>query len=150
LTRLRQRVTLFEEQVAQRQAARVAAVELRQAVGRLKAFAAQVRTGLDTTNHALQRAIILALVRRVEVDDPHVRVVFKVSATPRAIGDNAWRHCSHGARHLAQVGGLPPVRRPPTDRRGGMTRPSILARAAWVPRAARARNSRESRETANV
>ena len=104
LTRLRQRVTLLEEQVARQQAARVAAVELRQVIGRLEEFAAQVRAALDTADRTLQRDIIVALVRRVEIDDRQVRVVFKIAASAPGSEGRTLRHCSDGARDLARVG----------------------------------------------
>ena len=97
LTRLRQRVTILEEQVARQQAARVTAAELRQVTGRLEEFAARVRVELDTADRALQRDIIVALVRRVEIDDRQVRVVFKVATSTPASEERTLRHCSDGA-----------------------------------------------------
>ncbi|MDP9375051.1 MAG: recombinase family protein, partial [Chloroflexota bacterium] len=52
LARLRQRVTMLEEQAARQQATRVTAAELRQFIGRLEEFAAQVRTELDIADRA--------------------------------------------------------------------------------------------------
>ena len=101
LTRLRQRVTRLEEHAAQQQAARVTAAELRQVTGRLEEFAARVRTELDTADRVLQRDIIVALVRRVEIDDRQVRVVFKVASSTLGSEDRTLRHCSDGTNDVA-------------------------------------------------
>ncbi len=98
LERLRQRVGALEEQLAQQRAERVVAAELQQIVGRLEALAERVRAGLDTADRAMQREIILALVRRVDVDDRQVRVVFKVSPPPPGDDDHALQHRPHDAR----------------------------------------------------
>ncbi|MDP9375913.1 MAG: recombinase family protein [Chloroflexota bacterium] len=101
LERLRQRVAVLEEQLAQQRAEHVSAAELQLAIGRLGEFAARVRAGLDNADRALQRELILALVRRVDVDDQQVRVVFKVSPPPPSVDDHASQHCPHGAEYEA-------------------------------------------------
>jgi len=56
--------------------------ELRLVIGHLQEFAEQVRQGLSKTDWAARRAIIRALVKRVEVDAEEVRVVYRVSPPP--------------------------------------------------------------------
>jgi site-specific DNA recombinase len=82
ITRLRQRIADLEGQV--RQLAQAAAVqdELRRIIGRLDTFAAQVRDGLAEADWLKRREIIRALVKRVEVGDEEVNVVFRVGADP--------------------------------------------------------------------
>jgi site-specific DNA recombinase len=111
LARLRQRVAALEDQLAQQRAERVATAELQQIVGRLEAFAERVRAGLDTADRALQRDLILALVRRVEVDERQVRVVFKVSPPSHGDANSVLQHRPHGARGQ-QFQRLDPVRQP--------------------------------------
>ena len=142
LARLRQRAATLEEQLAQVQAAQVTAEEVQRIVGRLAAFADQVRRGLDTADPVLQREIILALVRRVEVDDRQVHVVFKV-APPPAGGDQASQHCSDGAKQLAMPAqkrlGLDDQQRraPGPDATGQEHEQGTVNRgAAWPPDAA--------------
>jgi site-specific DNA recombinase len=82
ITRLRQRIADLEAQV--RQLAQAAALqdELRRIIGRLDTFAAQVRDGLAEADWLKRREIIRALVKRVEVGDEEVNVVFRVGADP--------------------------------------------------------------------
>jgi site-specific DNA recombinase len=55
--------------------------ELRLIVGRLETFAAQVHDGLQQADFHTRREIIRSLVKRVDVDQQHIRVVFRVSPT---------------------------------------------------------------------
>jgi site-specific DNA recombinase len=85
VTRLRHRLARLEEQ---RQAlADEAAVqgELQLIIGRLEDFAATLHDGLETADWASQRALIRALVKRVEVARNEVNVVFRIDPYP---GDN--------------------------------------------------------------
>src|SRR5262249_31071606 len=85
VTRLRQRLARLEEQ---RQAlADEAAVqgELQLIIGRLEDFAAKLHDSLETADWASKRALIRALVKRVEVARNEVNVVFRIDPYP---GDN--------------------------------------------------------------
>ena len=48
-------------------------------LGRLDEFAARVKTGLHEADWLTRREIIRALVKRVEIDQEQVRVVFRVN-----------------------------------------------------------------------
>ncbi len=131
LARVRQRVAVLEEQLAQQRTGQVMTVELHRAIGRLEEFAARVRGGLDSADRALQRELILALVRRVDVDEQQIRVVFKVSSPPPGGDSHVLRHCSDGARDLAAMAGLPRRADPAAAScRGVGTRVAPLARAS--------------------
>src|SRR5215467_9892186 len=85
VTRLRQRLARLEEQ---RQAlADEAAVQgaLQLIIGRLEDFAAKLHDSLETADWASKRALIRALVKRVEVARNEVNVVFRIDPYP---GDN--------------------------------------------------------------
>jgi site-specific DNA recombinase len=56
--------------------------ELRLVVGRLQEFADKVNGGLDGADWATRREIIRALVKRVEVDENNVRVVYRIGPHP--------------------------------------------------------------------
>jgi site-specific DNA recombinase len=56
--------------------------ELRLVIGHLQEFAERVRSGLGTADWPTRREIIRALVKRVEVDNEQVRVVYRVSPPP--------------------------------------------------------------------
>ncbi|HEY6074732.1 MAG TPA: recombinase family protein [Anaerolineales bacterium] len=85
ITRLRQRLARLEEQ---RQAlADEAALhgELQLIIGRLEDFAAKLHGGLEAADWANKRDLILALVKRVEVAQNDVNIVFRIDPYP---GDN--------------------------------------------------------------
>jgi hypothetical protein len=54
--------------------------ELRLAMGQMEELAAHVRAGLADANSSLRRDIIRALVKRIDVTDAQVTVVFRVGA----------------------------------------------------------------------
>ena len=53
--------------------------ELRLVVGRLQEFADQVRDGLQEADWHTRRAIIRAVVKRIEVEAETIRVVYRIS-----------------------------------------------------------------------
>jgi site-specific DNA recombinase len=127
LDRLRHRVAALDAQVAQGRADQVTEAELRLAVGRLEAFAGTVRQRLAGADRATQRELILALVRRVEVDGHRVRVIFKVGPSPPGFDQRRSQHRSGRAGRLAPVARVPSrVGRfsRPRDARGGLNRTS--------------------------
>lgn len=58
--------------------------ELRLVIGRLEAFAEQVRNGLETSDATRRRRIICALVKQVEVTREAVHIVYRVNPRPFA------------------------------------------------------------------
>jgi site-specific DNA recombinase len=58
--------------------------ELRLVIGQLLEFAARVKAGLEEADWSTRREIIRTLVKRVEVDEGEVRVVYRVSLSPFA------------------------------------------------------------------
>jgi site-specific DNA recombinase len=58
--------------------------ELRLVIGRLQEFAARVAAGLEEASWSTRREIIRALVKRVEVAEGEVRVIYRVSLSPFA------------------------------------------------------------------
>jgi site-specific DNA recombinase len=56
--------------------------ELRLVIGHLQEFAERVRSGLTEADWSARREILRALVKRVEVDQEEVRVVYRVSPPP--------------------------------------------------------------------
>jgi len=57
---------------------------LRLVIGRMKEFADKVTNGLEQADWANRRAIIKAVVKRIEIDEAEVRIVYKVSPDPVA------------------------------------------------------------------
>jgi site-specific DNA recombinase len=95
ITRLKQRVTLLEEQAQQLAHEAAQQRELQLIMGQLEDFVARVRGGLATADWFTRRDIIQALVRRVEIDKEQVTVVFRVGADPFVLSPNrgSLQHC---------------------------------------------------------
>jgi site-specific DNA recombinase len=78
LTRLRERLGHLEAQVQQAREEASLEAELTLMLGRLEEFADHVKVGLHAADWLTRREIIRALIKRVEVDQDQVRVVFRV------------------------------------------------------------------------
>ncbi|HEY9653628.1 MAG TPA: recombinase family protein [Coleofasciculaceae cyanobacterium] len=82
ITQLRERICNLETQLKQASEEIVLQRELRLIIGRLEDFASKVKTGLEQVDWQSQREIIRTLVKRVEIDQDQVNVVFKVEPSP--------------------------------------------------------------------
>ena len=82
VTRMRERLKQMEEQAKQIKDEAGLEHELRLILGRLDEFAARVKAELHEANWLTRREIIRALVKRVEIDQEQVRVVFRVNPPP--------------------------------------------------------------------
>ena len=80
ITRLRQRIAALEEQRHQLLDEAAVQTELRLIIGRLEDFATQIDTGLEEADWLRKREMIRALVKRVEVTQEQVNVVFRVDS----------------------------------------------------------------------
>jgi site-specific DNA recombinase len=81
VTRMRERLHHLEDQLQRLKEATEVEEELRLILGRLETFAAKVKAGLYQADFQTRREIIRALVKRVEVDEQQIRIVFRVSPT---------------------------------------------------------------------
>lgn len=97
VTRMRERMQQLEEQAQYLKEAAEGEGELRLILGRLETFTSHVKAGLEQADWQTRRDIIRALVKRVEVDEQQIRVVFRLSPTlTPSSSDNAshnWQHC---------------------------------------------------------
>ena len=89
LTQLRERVQHLEDEVQRLHTQAEEEDTLRLILTRLETFSAKVQDRLSQADFQTRRDIIRTLVKRVEVDTPHIRVVFRVSsiAIPEASND---------------------------------------------------------------
>jgi site-specific DNA recombinase len=89
VTRMRERMQHLEEQLQRLQEATAVEEELRLILGRLETFAAKVKEGLHQADFQTRRETIRALVKRVEVDQQQIRIVFRISpiTLPPSSGD---------------------------------------------------------------
>jgi site-specific DNA recombinase len=94
ITRLRQRIAQFEDALRCEHDEVSALREMHLLLGRMEEFALHVREGLTDADWQLRRDILRALVKRIEVTDEHVTVVFRVAA--RTLGpappNPSWPH----------------------------------------------------------
>ena len=84
IERMRERLKQIEEQAQQVKDEASLERELTLILGRLDEFAARVKNGLHEADWLTRREIIRALVKRVEIDQEQVRVVFRVNPPPPA------------------------------------------------------------------
>jgi site-specific DNA recombinase len=95
LKRQRQRIAEVEEQ--QKQLADEASLrnELRLIIGRLEDFATKVKENLDQASWLDRRDILRALVKRVEIGQAQVTIVFRIGPSPGASSPNIdlSQHC---------------------------------------------------------
>jgi site-specific DNA recombinase len=84
LAGLRQRIAELDAEAAALRNAVEHARSLHLVIGKLETFAGLVRDRLEEADWTTKRDLIRTLVRRIEVNDRHVRVVFRVD--PGATG----------------------------------------------------------------
>jgi site-specific DNA recombinase len=82
ITRLKERIATMEGQARDMAAEAALQHELRLIIGKLEDFAGTVRDNLDQADWETQRTTIRALVKRVEIDQEHVNVVFRIGPNP--------------------------------------------------------------------
>ena len=101
ITRMRERITQLEEHQQQLRDEAGLEQELRLILGRLEDFTSRVKEGLHAADWSTRREIIRALVKRVEIDQEQVHVVFRVGPnTPSSPSDKntqSLQHCGRGA-----------------------------------------------------
>ena len=108
LASLKQRLSQLQERHQAALAATETERELALVVSRLEDFAAKVTKGLDQLDRYGMRDIIRTMVRRIEIDQNHVEVVFRVppsNASPNPTSPTQttgpWQHCTgRGGAHL--------------------------------------------------
>jgi len=124
IARLRQRIAKLESEAAVLQDEAEQARSLQLVIGKLETFATMVQDRLDEADWPMRRDIIRTLVRRIEIDDQCVRVIFRVDPPPSS---------SSGPRQISphcpeRLVGLPRVPQP-RDRRRRQVR-CLLAQQA--------------------
>src|SRR5207248_5802597 len=97
ITRMRERIQQLEAQIRQIQDEAGMEHELRLILGRLETFASKVKEGLAEADWLTRREIIRTLVKRVEVDQEQVNVIFRIGpttpSTPSDHHSQSLQHC---------------------------------------------------------
>jgi site-specific DNA recombinase len=86
IVQARERLSRLEAESRIEEQRQTAEQELRLVIGRLEVFAQRVSEGLGEADWQTRREVIRALVKRVEIDESGVRVVYKVRPCPFAEG----------------------------------------------------------------
>ena len=82
ITRLRDRIANVQDQLQHLANAMAWRAELQLIIGRVEEFAAKVKSGLERADWNSRREIVRTLVKRVEVDERQVNLVFRVNEYP--------------------------------------------------------------------
>jgi site-specific DNA recombinase len=108
IKRIKQRVTVLEDQLQQWADEAVQQRELKLLIGRLEEFVTKVQRNLASADWTMKREIIRALVRRVEIDKQEVTVVFRVGPDPSGLtpekqsSQHCWRRALSFMRHTGK------------------------------------------------
>ena len=102
ITRMRERIKQLEEHQQQLRDEAGLEQELRLILGRLEEFTSRVNEGLHAADWSTRREIIRALVKRVEIDQEQVRVVFRVNpnTSPSSPSDKNMQSLPHCRRRV--------------------------------------------------
>lgn len=104
ITQMKQRIEKLEKQSGQLSDEATLQAELRLIIGRMGDFATRVKDGLSQVDWSTQRDIIRSLVKRVEVDQEQVNVVFRVDSGPFSSSPDKKSLQDRGRCDLADVG----------------------------------------------
>ena len=105
IAELRQRAARLEAEAGELQVAEEQAHSLQLVIGKLDLFAAMMRDRLEAVDWSTQRDIICTLVKRIEVSDDLVRVVFRVDPGPSTPSGmrRTLPHCPTRRDHASDV-----------------------------------------------
>jgi site-specific DNA recombinase len=110
---LRARIAQLEQHRDALAAATQARRDLTLVIGRLEDFSITVRESLDLLDWSARRDVIRLMVRRIEIDESQIEIVFRIPPTPSQ-GTGGGRtlkskqHCTRERRtHVRLVGALP-------------------------------------------
>jgi site-specific DNA recombinase len=78
----KERLAYLEKEAASLATVEEQRTQLRWAIGQLDAFSQQISAGLDRADFTTKREIIRALVKRIEIGQDDVRVVYRISPRP--------------------------------------------------------------------
>ena len=97
ITRMRERLKQMEEHAQNLKDEASLQRELQLILGRLEDFVSKIQDGLHSVDWLTRREIIRALVKRVEIDQEHVHVIFRVNplipSSPSEKNMQSLQHC---------------------------------------------------------
>jgi site-specific DNA recombinase len=86
MRRVKERLDREEAAHAQHQLDSTTSADLRLIVHKFQAFADQITAGLENADFATRRQLLRLLIKRIEIDVDEVRIVYKVTPHPFALG----------------------------------------------------------------
>jgi site-specific DNA recombinase len=86
MLRARERLLQREAEAKTEEDRQTAEQELHQVIGQLEMFTQRVQKGLGEADWQTRREVIRALVKRVEIDEAEVRVVYKGTRPAKHVG----------------------------------------------------------------
>jgi site-specific DNA recombinase len=102
IRRARERLLQLEAEAEQERQCRASERELRDLLSQLDQFGQRVHDGLSEADWPTRREIIRTLVKRIEIDESEVRVVYKVNPFPFVNGPDQERgHFQDRVRRIA-------------------------------------------------
>jgi len=97
IRRFKERLQALEAQAEQQRVQACQQRDLQFVIGRLEDFSAKVKDGLDPLDWHGCRKLIRTLVKRVEIDQQHVNVVFRIDESTFPGGNDTFmQHCRRG------------------------------------------------------
>jgi len=143
---LKQRLSQLEERHQAALETAESERDLSLVISRLEDFSAKVTTRLDDLDRSGMQDIIRTLVRRIEIGDGHIEVIFRVPPPDGPSGPSpieasgSWQHCTGvGRTHDCLAQSLPPSRQ--GLGKSQLQRPRLLEARLHPPHAAKALQS---------
>jgi site-specific DNA recombinase len=93
LNRSQKRLTELQEQAQRHAQSQRSQHELRLVIACLEEFRGRIHNGLEQADAATRRAILLALVKRIEIQEHNVRIIYKVTPPPSRSAPGLLQDC---------------------------------------------------------
>ena len=128
IRRSRDRLATLEAEAKKQAEEESQRVELRSVIGQLQEFVDRIKSGLQDADWSTRREIIRALVKRVEVDETQIRVIYRIDPLPFDHGPDRGRlqDCLRRDASCFAVLREPERHRPGSPRRHKHSRNSII------------------------
>jgi site-specific DNA recombinase len=94
IRRFKERLQALEEQAEQRRDQSQQQSDLQLVIGRVEEFSTKVKVGLEQLDWQGCRELVRTLVKRIEIDQERINVVFRVGDSTFPGGNDVfWQHC---------------------------------------------------------
>lgn len=125
MSRVKERLVRAEDVYAQQEREVQEEADLRSVVDQFESFAQQIANGLDQADLPTQRKVLRLLIKRIDVDEHEVRLIYKVNPHPFVLSPDRGNFLQDCLKRLPPPGGK-------GARRAAWPRPFALCRYQWV------------------